>query len=518
MSPPSSQLKPAVVLVADRALSASYGTLFEGIFASMQTTHVPQFVMRKLLSPPAPVDGQGRAMLAPLGLRRVEASLLADTPLTADDVVIATMESLGRFLGPWVKIVGVTSSDPLGRGMTSTTTSSFWPGRLYSEMWLDQIYAAIKAAKERFGFKVVAGGAGAWQYVADPSQAVRQGIDVVCQGFFESQGPSLFMDLLAGKPAQPVVSWAGTLAADAKAIRGPSVMGAIELSRGCGKGCRFCTSGPVAMEHLDEDLILADLATNAAAGQKSIVSSSEDFFRYGSVGTKLNVPRLMALLERMRKVAGLSFMQIDHANVSSVLGVSLPELKEIRRLLEWPNPARYLWVNLGIEGANGQLVQANGPGKISPFRAEDWEDMVRQAASRLTEAGFFSVFSIILGLPGETPDDVRRTLRLVNDLSSRRAVIFPIFHEPLTSGQRGSGPGATPEVRRFTRTDLSPEHLQLFRTCYEINFHWVPRLFWDNQRAAGVGLAKRVLGQALGRGEVLMWRRNFKKLDKETRK
>ena len=505
---PESRLRPAVVLVADRTLSADYRILFDGMFATMQMTQVPEIFMRRFLAPAVPTDADGRARTVPLGLRRVESALLKYTTLEPDDVVCTTPERLGDVIGPWVKVVGFSSSDPLGMGMSNTTTANFWKGELYTRRWARQTLEQLTALKRRHGFKIVVGGAGAWQWIVHADKRPDVDIDVVFQGYFEALGPELFTELLNGRlPGHHVVE--ADIGADRiQPICGPSLLGIVELSRGCGRGCKFCAMARHGMKHLDPDTILADLQTNVAGGLKAVVSGSEDFFRYGAKGLHPDFEKLCGLLERMRQIEGLSFMQIDHANVTSILQLTDEQLREIRRLLTWERPSEYLWVNMGVESANGHLVAANSPGKVAPFDPDDWGQMVRETADRTTRCGFFPVVSVLLGMPGETPDDVTATLELVRDLAAKNAVIFPIFYEPMASG-------AEADKQRFTLAKMTLEHLELYRTCYEQNFKMVPKLFWDNQRAGGVSWARRAFMQTLGHGEVMTWRRTFRRLRRQ---
>ena len=68
------------------------------------------------------------------------------------------------------------------------------------------------------------------------------------------------------------------------------------------------------------------------------------------------------------------------ATFGSVLQLTDEQLKEVRRLLTWEKKSDYLWVNMGVENANGHLVAADCPGKIAPYKPDQWEDMVKEAA------------------------------------------------------------------------------------------------------------------------------------------
>ena len=194
---------------------------------------------------------------------------------------------------------------------------------------------------------------------------------------------------------------------------------------------------------------------------------------------------------------GLRLIQIDHTNVVSVAQFGDGELAAVHRLLVGDNRHDYLWVNVGVETASGRLLRANGGAAKMGRAGDDWGELCDTHLRRLCRAGFFPMVSLLLGLPGETELDIRRTLNWVRSLQSERISVFPVLYAPID--------GASP-VRA---QDLTRVHWELIRTCYRLNFRWLPRMYWDNQCGAGVPLAKRLLLQMLGRGQVAQWQALF---------
>lgn len=494
-----------IVLTADRTLMAGYRVLLEGMLACSQTTTTPGLLMKSLMAPALKrVSGSQtgdrlRAPVANLGLRRVEAALRRDG-LGPDQVVVVAPRDLSAAIGPATRIVGLSSGDPLGLGMNSNTMTGIAGGRIYTKTWFGHLARRARALVRNPDCRIVAGGPGAWQLAQNDRARAGLGIDHVLTGYCESGVADLFRRLLAGESLPTVLSTLAPSVSQVPAILGPTVMGAVEVSRGCGLGCDFCTLAAQPMMHFPVDFILADALANLRAGVRDLSLVSEDFFRYGAQApTRTDPAAVIKLLEGLRRLPDLRLLQLDHANVSSIAAYSDRELVRVHELLTAGSPGHLLWINLGVETASARLLAANGGGpKMRALGESDWADVCLEQVHRLSGAGFVPMVSLVLGLPGETPDDIRLTLDWVRRLRGERVTVFPMFLAPLSS-----------EAATFGVRDMTRLHWQLFRECYRFNFKWIPRLFWDNQSRAGVGMIRRLMVQVMGRANVLFWKSLF---------
>ena len=475
---------------------ARFRVLFDGMLCGSQTSTTPSPFIRHFLAPAVRRDGL-RAAQAPLGLRRVEAALLQGGWDPAD-VAVVRPEELRVAIGPRTRLIGISSGDPLGRGMNSTTMAGIAGGKPHTSLYFQRLSRRVAALRARAGdARVVLGGPGAWQLAANGNACRLLGVDHVVTGYCEGNVAELFARLADGESLPPLLEGRPVAAGAVPPIRGPAVLGSVEVSRGCGMGCGFCTLAHTPMDHLSPQTILADAQTNLAGGADSIALVTEDVFRYGARGRRANPEALIGLVRQVRSLSGLRLIQTDHANIVSVAQFTDDELAELRRQFVGERRRHdYLWVNLGVETAAGQLLADNGGrAKMLPHAIEEWPDLCHEQVRRLARAGFFPLVSLVLGLPGETEGDIQTTTAWVEQLRHERVAVFPMFHAPLDAGAPG-----------FGVADMTAAHWRLFRACYRLNFRWVPRLVWDNQRGAGVGLARRLPLQMLGRLQALWWK------------
>jgi radical SAM superfamily enzyme YgiQ (UPF0313 family) len=479
---------PLIVLSADRTLTAGYSLLFEGMVAASQTTTTPLPLVGPLLLP----RNRGNA---PLGLRRIEGALLAGG-FGAGEVAVAPPERLLAAVGPETRLIGLSAGEPGGRGMNSSTMTAIAGGRIWPQRAFEQLLERVRRAKRQAhpAVRILFGGSGAWQLEQDAALQQRLGIDHVVTGYAEGSIAEIARELMADPTRVPRVIKGGWRAeTPIPPIAGPTTFGAVEISRGCGLGCAFCTIARTPMVHLPPELIAADVRTNLAGGQRSVSLLSEDLFRYGGDGRSANPQALVALLERLRTLEELRLLQVDHANIATVAQFSDAQLRRVRELLAGARQ-RYLWINIGVESPVGELLRLSGASaKMLGCELAAWGDMCRAQLLRLCEAGYLPLVSLIVGMPGQTPEHIRATTAWVESFGPRAITFFPVLYAPIDTS------------RPVVGSDLTREHWRLIRACYRYNFRWIPRMVWDSQAAAGVSLAKRLLLQGTGMGQVGLW-------------
>ena len=484
----------AVVLTADRTSMAGYGALFGGMLSASQTTMVPGFIMKHMVAPCVESDGV-RVRQAPLGLRRVEAALRNDG-WDRNEVAVVRPEDLEDAVGPDTRIIALASGDPLGIGMNSTTMAGVLGGEIYTSRWFRDLAERVAELRRRWpGICTVMGGPGAWQLKGRPEAREKLGVDHVVTGNCESNVAQLFRDIADRGSVGAVLTGRDGMVETIPRLQGATTMGAVEISRGCGLGCRFCTLRRVPMRHVPEETILADVETNVVAGISTVSLITEDVFRYGAEGATVQPEVLIGLMNRMRSSLDVGLVQTDHANVGSVRQYSDGELREVRDLMAGETDGQ-IWLNLGVETASGELLASNGGlPKMVGCPPKDWGEMCMEQVRRLVQAGFLPLVSLVMGLPGERDEDVRATFEWVKRLEGEKVAVFPMFYAP-----------ANDEDNMFTVNDMTDEHWRLFKQSYRLNFRWMPMLCWDNQSHSGVPLWRRLAIRAMSSAGTAWWK------------
>jgi len=91
------------------------------------------------------------------------------------------------------------------------------------------------------------------------------------------------------------------------------------------------------------------------------------------------------------------------------------------------------------------------------------------------------VASLVLGLPGETEEDVVLTTELVESLKENVGLMLPLFFTPIGETRLGN-------ARGFGKDRARPEHWELVGTCLEYNLRHLKSLhrYYSERMTAGL--------------------------------
>ena len=447
----------SIVLTSDKTLMSSYnGSMFVG-FAACFPRVLPKWLYTRVFCPPQN-RWSGAVDYAPGGLRKIEAALI-DSGISASEIAVAHPDKLHKAIDHTTKVIGITTSDPLGLGPASSTFSSLLRREPYTAYFFRQLMndPVLRAS----GAKIIVGGPGAWQLQGETARKT-MGIDCLVEGEGEQVAPPLFKDALAGKPIPPRV-FGGTVPVDQiPLVKNATINGNVEISRGCGRGCDFCSPNMRTVRHLPLDRVLEEVKINLRVGDR-ITLHAEDVLRWKAKGM---VPDRTAVAELFQKVVKLSDnVCMSHFALSSAL--ACPGLiEDVSHLME-VDKGTNVYGQTGIETGSPALVSKHMKGKAKPFEPEKWSEVVEESFKLLHDNHWVPCGTLVMGMPGERAQDVEMTIELIRNLRPYKSLIVPLFFVPL---------GEMKEDEFFKAEAMLPEHWTLLGECIEHDFHWVPNL------------------------------------------
>jgi len=183
---------------------------------------------------------------------------------------------------------------------------------------------------------------------------------------------------------------------------------AIEIMRGCPHACKFCQT-PRIMGHRPryrsvDSVVEAVEVLVREFGWRDVRFVAPNGFAYGSRdGATPDPERLRDLLEAVRSVEGVRRVYLG-TFPSEVRPESVtPEVLEaVRGLVDNRR------LSIGVQSGSDKVLEAVGRGHT----VEDGLRAVRCARAY----GFLPYVDVLCGLPGETEEDVRMTLRLIREV------------------------------------------------------------------------------------------------------
>ncbi|MCK4364558.1 MAG: B12-binding domain-containing radical SAM protein [Thermoplasmatales archaeon] len=411
------------------------------------------------------------------GLRKVE-SILIDK-YGEKNVVVSHYDNLHKFIGKKTKIVGISTMDPMGLAYVSTTYNSLigFGGEALNASEFEKLVTHPSIQKYRP--KVIVGGQGSWQ-ISEANAQEKLGIDVIFQGEGEKDLVEVFDKLMKDEKVPKYFEARKPDREKVPLIKHASSYGMVEIMRGCGRGCQFCSPTMRTKYSFPIDHIMKEVKVNIKEGAKSIFTVTEDIFLYKSKKNFIpNRKEIVKLYKSIASYPGVEHILLSHASFAPVI-YDKKILDELTPILiektKWTPQTSNLYkkpfisIEIGIETGSVRLMKKYMKGKALPYSVDNWPELVVEAIGYLNDHDWWPLCTIMTGQPDETEEDVIATLDLIDDLRNHNAKMFytPVLFIPLKDAILGN-------CRRKNLNNLTELQWEVIARSWKNNIDfWTP--------------------------------------------
>ena len=472
-----------IVLAASRAEANEYDSNPFAAFICTFPKKLSGYALKEHLNN-LESNENGTAKRTIYGLRKVE-SLLTDA-FGEENVVVSHYDNLHRFIGKKTKIVGISTMDPMGLAYVSTTYNSLigFGGEALNASEFKKL--VTHPSIQKYKPKVIVGGQGSWQ-ISEAKAQDELGIDVLFQGEGESDLVETFRKLLKEEKVTKYFEAKKPSREKVPLIKHAASYGMVEIMRGCGRGCQFCSPTMRTKYSFPIDHIMKEVEINIKEGSKSIFTVTEDIFLYKSKKNFIpNREEIVKLYKTIASYPGVENILLSHASFAPII-YDKKLLEEITPILiektKW-NPKTsplykkpFISIEMGIETGSVRLMQKYMKGKALPYSVDNWPELVVEAIGIMNDYDWWPLCTIMTGQPDEKEEDVIATLDLIDDLRNHNAKMFytPVLFIPLKEA-------ILSDSRRTNLNNLTELQWEVLARCWRNNIDfWAP----EKQRYLG---------------------------------
>src|SRR5205814_5661062 len=387
---------PKIVLTASNTEASEFK---HSIWQQMMSATIPHKYSQKFINPSSLINDSwpdGRAKYVPNGLRMVETLLLRE--YSEDDVVTCYVENLEKFIGPETKVLAIHAHNPLGISYATDVYSKLAGENLMPLNAAEFIRIVTHPIIKKYKPKIVVGGPGAWQ-LEKAERLDEFKIDYLIDGEIERVFSDLFKRIIEGDPTLPrlvkTLKSEQATVEEIPVVRHRSTFGVIEITRGCGRGCQFCSPATKVGRSFPLEHIMESVRVNAREGATEIMLATEDMFLYEQAANfETNIPALETMLKGVKSVPGIETLQMSHITMAPV--VKDPSIVE--RLTPFIVPFSHVQHKqstdpdqrmtdpiIGLETGSSRLFDIFMKGKAYPYKPGQWRDVVLKGMETLNK-------------------------------------------------------------------------------------------------------------------------------------